>query len=89
MLPSSGIPHGMLILYRHPQQSLHIGDEITVTVLGVQGNQVRLGIQAPAHVGVYREEIYRRIQAEKRAAADTPPAHLRVIIRRARAPHRE
>ncbi|MBO7795425.1 carbon storage regulator CsrA [Burkholderia pseudomallei] len=79
----------MLILYRHPQQSLHIGDEITVTVLGVQGNQVRLGIQAPDHVGVYREEIYRRIQAEKRAAAETSPAHPRVIIRRARAPYRE
>ncbi|WP_438939530.1 carbon storage regulator [Burkholderia pseudomallei] len=62
---------------------------MTVTVLDVQGNQVRLGIQGPAHVGVYREEIYRRIQAEKRAAADTSPAHPRVIIRRAHALHRE
>lgn len=89
MQPSSDTPRGMLILYRHPQQSLHIGDEITVTVLGVHGNQVRLGIQAPAHVGVHREEIYRRIQAEKRTAADTSPSQPRVIIRRARAPHRE
>lgn len=89
MQPSSRIPRGMLVLTRHPQESLHIGDEIIVTVLGVHGNQVRLGIQAPAHVDVHREEIYRRIQAEKRAAADTSPAHPQVIIRRARTPHHE
>lgn len=89
MQPSSGTPRGMLILYRHPQQSLHIGDEITVTVLGLHGNQVRIGIKAPDYVGVYREEIYRRIQAEKRAAADTSPVLPRVIIRRTRAPHCE
>ncbi|EDS86839.1 carbon storage regulator CsrA [Burkholderia pseudomallei] len=79
----------MLILYRHPQETLHIGDEITVTVLGVHGNQVRLGIQAPAHVGLHREEIYRRIQAEKRAAANTLSAHPQVIVRRARTRHRQ
>ncbi|TPB79280.1 carbon storage regulator CsrA [Burkholderia pseudomallei] len=79
----------MLILYRHPQETLHIGDEITVTVLGVHGNQVRLGIQAPAHVGVYREEIYRRIQAEKRAAVDASSTPPRVIVRRARSRHHE
>lgn len=78
----------MLILYRHPQETLHIGDEITVTVLGVHGNQVRLGIQAPAHVGVHREEIYRRIQAEKRAAANAS-SHRPVIVRRARSHHHE
>lgn len=89
MQPSSGTPRGMLILYRHPQETLHIGDEITVTVLGVHGNQVRLGIQAPAHVGVHREEIYRRIQAEKRAAVETSSPHPRVIVRRARFRHHE
>lgn len=76
MQPSPETPRGMLILYRYPQQSLHIGDDITVTVLGVDGNQVRLRIHAPSHVGIYREEIYRRIQAEKNAAAitsSTPP----------------
>ncbi|WP_445986108.1 carbon storage regulator CsrA [Burkholderia pseudomallei] len=89
MQPSSGTPRGMLILYRHPQETLHIGDEITVTVLGVHGNQVRLGIQAPAHVGVHREEIYRRIQAEKRAAAHASSSHPPVIVRRARSHHHE
>lgn len=89
MQSPSGTPRGMLILYRHPQETLHIGDEITVTVLGVNGNQVRLGIQAPAYVGVHREEIYRRIQAEKRAAADTSSVAPRITVRRTRAPHRE
>ncbi|CAJ2754333.1 Carbon storage regulator [Burkholderia pseudomallei] len=89
MQPSSGTPRGMLILYRHPQETLYIGDEITVTVLSVHGNQVRLGIQAPARVGVHREEIYRRIQAEKRAAANTSSPHPPVIVRRARSHHHE
>ncbi|WP_458366791.1 carbon storage regulator CsrA [Burkholderia pseudomallei] len=79
----------MLVLTRHPQESLHIGDEITVTVLSVHGTQVRLGIDAPAHIGVHREEIYRRIQAEKRAVADAPSVSPRITVRRTRAPHRE
>ena len=55
----------MLILTRHPGQSLIIGDnEITVTVLGIRNNQIRLGIEAPADVAVHREEIYKRIKAE-------------------------
>nr|WP_087042554.1 carbon storage regulator CsrA [Caballeronia ptereochthonis] len=79
----------MLVLTRHPQETLHIGDEITVTVLGVHGSQVRLGIQAPSHIGVHREEIYRRIQAEKRVAADTSSPDPLIIVRRAHARHRE
>lgn len=89
MQPSSGTPRGMLILYRHPQETLHIGDEITITVLGVNGSQVRLGIHAPSHVGVHREEIYRRIQAEKRAAAKASSPYPPVIVRRPRSRHHE
>ncbi len=54
----------MLILTRRVGETLMVGDEVTVTVLGVKGNQVRLGVNAPKHVSVHREEIYNRIQNE-------------------------
>lgn len=53
----------MLILTRRVGETLMIGDDVTVQVLGVKGNQVRVGVNAPKHVQVHREEIYKRIQA--------------------------
>jgi carbon storage regulator len=57
----------MLILTRRVGETVMIGDEVTVTVLGIKGNQVRIGINAPKAVGVHREEVYERIKREQQA----------------------
>jgi carbon storage regulator len=62
----------MLILTRRPGESVKIGDDITVTVLGVRGNQLRLGFSAPRHVAVHRQEVYARIQSARLTDASQP-----------------
>ena len=66
----------MLILTRRTGETVMIGNEVTLTVLGVKGNQVRIGINAPKSVAVHREEIYERIQREQQGQMD-PSAHSR------------
>ena len=65
----------MLILTRRVGETLMIGDEVTVTVLGVKGNQVRLGVNAPRTVAVHREEIYERIKREQEGGGPPEPGN--------------
>ncbi|MEX2367232.1 MAG: carbon storage regulator CsrA [Pseudohongiellaceae bacterium] len=62
----------MLILTRRVGETLMVGDDVTVTVLGVKGNQVRIGVNAPKEVAVHREEIYERIQKEQGGEGSEP-----------------
>jgi len=55
----------MLILTRRIGETLMVGDDVAITVLGIKGNQIRLGVDAPKDVSVHREEIYQRIQRER------------------------
>lgn len=60
----------MLILTRKANESLMIGNEVTVTVLGIRGNQIRIGINAPQDVAIHREEVYNRIKHEEDCKRD-------------------
>ena len=70
---------GMLVLTRKLGESITIGDDVKVTIIEVKGKQVKLGVEAPQHTTVHREEIYQRIQEENRMAALISPAHLKKI----------
>jgi carbon storage regulator len=65
----------MLILTRRVGETVMIGDEVTITVLGVKGNQVRVGINAPKSVAVHREEIYERIKREQQGGEGDKTKH--------------
>jgi len=69
----------MLILTRRVGETLMIGDEVTVTVLGVKGNQVRIGINAPKDVSVHREEIYERIKNEQPGSSEVKKEEIPVV----------
>jgi carbon storage regulator len=62
----------MLIITRRPGEKIMLGDEIVVHVMEIVGNSVRVGIQAPRSLPVYREEIWNAVREENRAAADAP-----------------
>lgn len=69
----------MLVLSRHRDESIIIGDDIVITVVDIRGDKVRLGIQAPTHIPVHRQEIYEAIQREKNrgqpdAGGEKPPS---------------
>ena len=68
-----GVPQ-LLILSRRTDESIVIGDEVTITILSVKGKQVRIGISAPPDVSVHREEIYQRIQSGESNAVNNTPA---------------
>lgn len=60
----------MLILSRRPGESLHLGDDIKITILSVKGQQIKLGLDVPEHMPVYREEIYRKVQTQNASALE-------------------
>ena len=71
----------MLILTRKAGESLHLGDDITITVFSVQGKQVKLGIDVPGDMTVYRDEVYQRIKEENRLAMQTSDNDLLAVTR--------
>jgi carbon storage regulator len=69
----------MLILTRKLGENIRIGDKIRITILDVKGGQVKLGIDAPAHIAVHREEIYEKIRDENRRASSVSPRTLKEV----------
>jgi carbon storage regulator len=69
----------MLILTRKLGENIRIGDKVKITILDIKGGQVKLGIDAPPHIAVHREEIYERIREENRRASNVAPHLLREV----------
>ena len=63
----------MLVLSRHRDESIMIGDDVVVTIVDIRGDKVRLGIEAPQHIPVHRQEVYEAIQRENRKATQLEP----------------
>lgn len=76
---SRGGAQDMLILTRKLGENIRIGDDVKITILDIRGGQVKLGIEAPPHVSVHREEIYERIREENRRANEVSPQLLREV----------
>ncbi|NCC77625.1 MAG: carbon storage regulator [Clostridia bacterium] len=60
----------MLILSRRPGESVHLGDDIKITILSIKGQQIKLGLEVPEHMPVYREEIYLKVQTQNASALE-------------------
>lgn len=69
----------MLVLSRHRDESIMIGDDVVITVVDIRGDKVRLGIAAPQDIPVHRREVYEAIQRENRKAANLKPAETRTL----------
>jgi carbon storage regulator len=67
----------MLVLSRHRDESIMIGDDVVVTIVDIRGDKVRLGIEAPNDIPVHRQEVYEAIKRENRKASHIQPAELR------------
>jgi len=72
----------MLVLSRQRDQTIMIGDDIEIKVVDIRGDKVRLGITAPTHIPVHRQEVYDAIQAENRAAANLKPEDIDTVAPR-------
>lgn len=69
----------MLILTRRPGESLYLGEDIKITVLNVQGKQIKIGLDVPADMTVYREELYQRVREQNRAALQSTDSDLLAV----------
>src|SRR5271170_657781 len=82
-------PKPMLVLSRHRDESIIIGDDIVITVVDIRGDKVRLGIAAPIEISVHRQEVYEAIQRENRQASRLEPQDARQIERINQPPRRD